>query len=357
MKLSPGKKNRGIAVLVALVAVTVLTILAGIFAYSMKVETHLAANANHDQQFYWIGVAGAQYACYVLDQDKGSSHSDKMQYWAGGPGEGPQTNGPGLLYPISHVDVSDAGWCELEMIDGERKVNINSAPAPLLQQVFNNMQMDPGDAATISDSILDWIDPDDATRAAGAESDYYQGQNPPYYAKNAPMDDITELWSVKGVKELIERGQENAATAAGTLPRHNLGLGHALAGADNQVITFDDFTKYFTTLSSGKIDINTADADSLMLIPGMDQQSAESIIKFRSGVSGQDGETPIQNPGQLAAAGVDPRVAGQIGQFTTVKSSVWEVHITAHIGEFAREFVAVVAVTGSHASIVEFYGK
>ena len=37
------------------------------------------------------------------------------------------------------------------------------------------MGADAGDISLVSDSILDWIDADDATRPAGAESDYYQG--------------------------------------------------------------------------------------------------------------------------------------------------------------------------------------
>ncbi|HSY18181.1 MAG TPA: hypothetical protein VK815_07600 [Candidatus Acidoferrales bacterium] len=62
MKISPGKKNRGIAVIVALVAVTVLTIMAGLFWYSMKVETRLASNANNDEQMLWMGRAGRAQA-------------------------------------------------------------------------------------------------------------------------------------------------------------------------------------------------------------------------------------------------------------------------------------------------------
>jgi len=66
MRITRSKKNRGIAVIVALIAVTVLTILAGAFAYSMKVETHLASNANHDEQMLWMGRAGVEMARYVV---------------------------------------------------------------------------------------------------------------------------------------------------------------------------------------------------------------------------------------------------------------------------------------------------
>ena len=66
MKIVFTRKKRGFAVLIALVAVTVLTLLAGAFAYAMKIETRLAANTNDDEQFYWIGRGGVERACWWL---------------------------------------------------------------------------------------------------------------------------------------------------------------------------------------------------------------------------------------------------------------------------------------------------
>ena len=47
---------------VPLVAVTVLTLLAGAFAYAMKIETRLAFNTNKDEEFYWMGRGGVERA-------------------------------------------------------------------------------------------------------------------------------------------------------------------------------------------------------------------------------------------------------------------------------------------------------
>ena len=58
-----------IAVIVALVAVTVLTLLAGAFAYAMKIETRLAANSNNDEQMLWLGRAGVELARGALVWD------------------------------------------------------------------------------------------------------------------------------------------------------------------------------------------------------------------------------------------------------------------------------------------------
>ena len=86
MKISFRKKNRGIAVIVALVAVTVLTILAGAFAYSMKIETRLAANANNDEQMLWLGRAGVELARYVISLENNQPYD---ALFVSGPAPGP----------------------------------------------------------------------------------------------------------------------------------------------------------------------------------------------------------------------------------------------------------------------------
>ena len=68
------------------------------------------------------------------------------------------------------------------------------------------MGVAPGEATPIVNSILDWIDPDDQTHPEGAETQYYQGLNPPYAAKNGPIDDISELLLIKGVTPEIYYG-------------------------------------------------------------------------------------------------------------------------------------------------------
>ncbi len=119
------------------------------------------------------------------------------------------------------------------MIEQESKFNINTADAPLLQQVLTTMGVDASNISVVSDSIQDWIDPDDATRPAGAESDYYQGLMPPYYAKNAPIDDIEELQLIKGVTPLMFKGgsvaDPNARSSITTRLRQRAGPGTGLS--------------------------------------------------------------------------------------------------------------------------------
>jgi general secretion pathway protein K len=356
MKISLSKKNRGMAVIVALIAITVLTIIAGAFAYSMKVETHLAANSNNDEQMLWMGRAGVELARYVIALENNQPYDALNQIWAGGPGAGTETNSALMGLSLTDYPVG-AGTISVKIIDLERKVNINAAAPQLLQQVLTVQGADASKISEVSDSILDWIDPDDATRPAGAESDYYQGQNPPYYAKNAPMDDASELLLIKGVTMAMFNGGSETNDQGAAFQHHQLGFGHRPGEEPNYLFGLKDV---FTPFGSGKININTADTTVLQLIPGVDQSSAEAIVKWRAGPDGAEGtedDTPFMGPGQLAAAGVNPQAIGQIGNFITTKSTAFEVHVTARIADYSREFIAVIWRSGPQPLVVEFYWK
>ncbi len=357
MKISFQKKNRGIAVIVALVAVTVLTILAGAFAYSMKIETRLAANATNDEQLLWLGRAGVELARYVISLENNQPYDALNQIWAGGPGAGAETNSAiyGLKldnFPVGEHSVS------VKIIDLERKVNVNTAPQQplLIQQVLTVMGADAGDISAVSDSIQDWVDPDDATRPGGAESDYYQGMNPPYYAKNAPVDDLAELMLVKGVTFAMFKGGSATNSQGAAFQHHKMGLGHTFSEEPNYAFGLQDV---FTPFGTGKININTADANVLQLI--VDTTSATEIMKHRAGPDGQDGtedDTPFRNVGELGSIQARPAVPGMnLNDICTTKSSTFEVHVTAHIGELNREFVAVLWRGGPNVQTVEFYWK
>ena len=68
MKIRPTQSRRGIALIIVLIVIVVLGILAGGFAYSMKVETTLARHASFSSELDWLGRAGVEVAKWVLSQ-------------------------------------------------------------------------------------------------------------------------------------------------------------------------------------------------------------------------------------------------------------------------------------------------
>jgi general secretion pathway protein K len=279
------------------------------------------------------------------------------QIWAGGPGGEGETNSPLLGASMDNYQIG-AGTISVKIIDLERKVNVNTANSPELQQVLTVMGVDANDISVVSDSILDWRDADDAPRIAGAESDYYQGLNPPYYAKNAPIDNLAELLLIKGVTPEMYWGVSSTNQLPGKFQKPKLGFGTAPGQTPDYPFGLKDI---FTPFSSGQININTADANVLSTIPGMDETAAESIIKYRSGPDGVDAtedDTPFRSVGQLAAAGISSALVGQISRYCTVGSSVFEVHITAKIGDSTRDYTAILwRNTGTDIEVVSFWWK
>src|SRR5262245_62521011 len=79
----------GIALIIVMISIFVLTILAGGFAYSMKVETRLALNANSETELEWLGRSGIEKARWILAEQlkiPQEPYDGLDQVWAGGPG-------------------------------------------------------------------------------------------------------------------------------------------------------------------------------------------------------------------------------------------------------------------------------
>ena len=351
MKVYRPTARRGFAVIVVLVAVTVLSILAGALAVFMKVESQLAQNGNDDEKLLWIGRAGVERACWILAQEPGGA-SSLRQIWAGGSGDGPETNGPLVGLSLDNFPVGD-GSVSLHIIEQESKINVNRADTALLDQLLTTMGADAGAISLVADSIQDWIDPDDAARPAGAESDFYQGLTPPYNAKNAPIDDIEELQLIKGITPEMFKGTPPDPNA--TFQHHKLGFGNAPGQEPDYVFGLRDV---LTPYSNGKINLNTADTNVLGCIPGVDGEAIQNIMNFRSSESGLDSPSGvIQNLGQITSLVPNPLGQQQINRYGTVRGDTYEVHATAQAGTSQREFIAVVMRAGNTVRVVGFHPK
>lgn len=357
MKIKFHKNSSGMALIMVMIAIAIFSALAAALWASMKVETELARHADNEQQLLWLGRSGVEYARWILSQHPVNERYDSLnQLWAGGPGSSGETNSALSGISMENYPVG-AGTISLKIIDLERKVNVNTANSPELQQVLTVMGVNADDISVVSDSILDWRDADDAPRVAGAESDYYQGLNPPYYAKNAPIDNLAELLFVKGVTPEMYWGSSATNHTPGTFQKLKLGFGTTPGQAPDYPF---GLAEIFTPFSSGQINVNTANLNVLQSIPGMDVTTAESIIKYRSGPDGVEAtedDTPFRTVSQLAAAGVSAAAVQQLSRYCTVNSSTFEVHIIAKVGDSTREYTAILYRNGVNLQIVSFWWK
>ena len=177
--------QRGMVLVIVLWIVTLLAVMAGGFAYSMRVETRLATSAVERAQARALAEAGVAYAlAWQLDPDA-------QKQW-------PPNGDP-------HEWMFGGGRLRIEVVDASGLVNLNDPSPDLLKGLLAGVGVEAGDQERLAAAIQDWWDPDDQPAPQGAESAEYRaaGRAGP---KNAPFESIEELGQVLGMtRELYAR--------------------------------------------------------------------------------------------------------------------------------------------------------
>lgn len=353
MRVRSSNRRQGIALIIVMIVITILATLAAGLAYSMKVETRLARNASFEPEMELLGRSGVELARYILAMQLRipgqGQYTALNQKWANGPAT---TNE--LLIDIHLEDnVVGAGRFSIRIKDLERKYNltmIREGQTDVLQRALALIGVDPSDVSTIVDSYLDWIDPDDANHVRGAESNEYLHLNPanPYAAKNGLMDDITEFLMVKGITPEIFWGSGRTGVPIGWSASNRPRGGSAyMQSSQPQAESSVGLVDLFTTISGAgaAVNINTASAEVLQLLPGMDPSLARAIVDTRAGPDHADGtedDTPFEQRGDLGAIpGIDTGIINIIGRYMTLQSFLFQVEIDAQIGDYHKNYVAL----------------
>jgi type II secretory pathway component PulK len=357
MRIYPPRRDRGIALIIVMMVILVLAVLAGGFAYSIKVETRLARNTAWESDMEWLGRSGVERAKYCLAMHLAApppenAYAGLNQQWAGAPPN--PTNE--VLAAITLKDVQlGPGKFNVTIQDLERKFNlsaISESNPMILERALLLVGADSADIPTITDSYFDWVDADNKTHLAGAESPDYLRMDAPYYAKNGPVDDIRELLLIKGMTEQIFWGTTRVGAAVERdrngkpLPTRRR-LSPYLENMQNMqtsgVGLYDLFVPFH---GAGRmVNINTASSEVLQ-VAGLDPGMADALIAARNGPDAQPGtedDIPFLNMNDaLGAIGADPGTAAAVGASFTTMSRVFEVTVDAEIGAHHRRFVALV---------------
>ncbi|MEW6068961.1 MAG: hypothetical protein AB1610_11815 [Nitrospirota bacterium] len=216
----------GIALMLVLWVMVLITAIVAEFAYSMRTEVNITNNFKQNEEAYYAAIAGIEQAKAEL-----LSAGDKMYL---------DEQGNLIISDDSKVPERKGRFgntvYSYEIVDEDRKLNINSADAEQLRYIFKNSGVEGEGLDTIIDSIFDWRDADNLHRLNGAEEDYYQSLEEPYSCKDSSFDIIEELLLVKGITPEILYGPEK-----------------------NKDSQYKGAAQYLTAKSSGMVNINTAD--------------------------------------------------------------------------------------------------
>jgi type II secretory pathway component PulK len=194
------RRDRGVALVLVLWIMAVLTLLMYAFLGEMQVEYALAGSHADGVKAAQLAWSGIDRACARVLNEPLTHHSlsdpwsdDESAFFEVPLGDGVYT----VLRPV-HGDVERVQW---GVDDEASKVHLNLAPRSVLAKL-------PRMTEELADAIVDWRDEDSTPGAAGAEESYYAALQVPYHCKNAAFETIEELLYVKGITPEILYGED-----------------------------------------------------------------------------------------------------------------------------------------------------
>lgn len=198
------KRERGFALLAVMLVLALLGVVAGEFAFSMRLEAAMVRSYREEVQGRHLVEAAVQQAIreILTDSQLVGMAEDALAFH-----RVPTTPLPRLAR--SRVPLG-RGTFSYRITDEEGRLNLNTAPPDRLDRLLAALDVDKQARDVIVDSLQDWKDANELHRANGAESDYYQKLPVPYRARNANLADAAELRQIRGVTREIYVGRPDA---------------------------------------------------------------------------------------------------------------------------------------------------
>lgn len=221
--------NAGIALVMVLWILSLLTIIASAFVSSTRTNTQLMTNLVGLARAQAMADAGIHRAIYAL-----ATPSTDPARWLG--------NGRIHLWNFEGEII------RITIRDESAKIDINSAHDDLLRSLFRYGGLSEQEITQLLDAVLDWRDEDSLRRANGAEAAEYSAARLSYGPTNTRFQTLSELRQVLGMTEPLYR---------------------RIAG--------------LITVYSGQTGINSmiASREVLLALPGVNSEQVDSYIATR----------------------------------------------------------------------------
>lgn len=278
--------SRGIALIVVLWMLALLTIVIGTFAVLARTETLQSRFLFDTTDARYAAEAGLHRAVVEL------RNPDMETRWVA----------DGRPYEFRFGDA----LIEVRIRDETGLIDVNASAQgnpQLLIDLFMSVGLSQEDAELMIAAIQDWIDPDDEARVMGAEEEEYFSAGYPYGPVNAPFGTVAELQQVIGMsRELF------------------------LAVKDS------------ITVHSGRGNFNPAFAPASVLrtLPDLDEEAARQFIEERSQYRPGD-QMQLALPDGTLVTQRGSGLTHTIAVRATLESGTWsEIEATIRLGTDSR---------------------
>lgn len=279
-----GELQRGVAVLTAMLVVTLGTMIA----------VNMMWRASLDQRRASAGLAADQGIAYLQGAEAWAGdilRQDRVEF--------PQSDHLGELWALELPPLPvDGGAISGRLEDLQGRFNLNNLVTPQgepdslslaqFERLLATLGLDP----SVAGAVVDWLDADGETLFPnGAEDDAYAATNPPYRTPNWPITSSSELLAMSGIE---------AEGYRALLP-------------------------YVTALPSGTtLNVNTSSAPVLAsLSDAIDLARAASLVEQRGDIGFAGIESTF---GSLVEPDVNARIAGTSDYFLLTATVVLGTH-------------------------------
>jgi general secretion pathway protein K len=311
MMRSHNIRKRGSILIYVVWAVMLLSLFAASVGSRAVFALGLTERLSEQLRASYIARGAAHHAALALGHDDSLTVDGLNEPWANSPTLFREHALAGGWFHIVAPDET-GGQRRYGLTDEERRINLNAAPADVLQKVFEIAGgMSEADASQLAAAIEDWRDEDDRQRPLGAEGLYYRSLRDGYECKDGPLETMEELLLIRGVTPPLYRNLE----------------------------------PHLTVYGSGPLNLNTAGPTALLAL-GLSELGVDGLLAFRSGEDGLEGTSDDRRLASVAA------LESELKAFVPVEdlARLAQLAQAKVLGVGSTEFRALIEAHAGHAS-------
>lgn len=283
--------NRGAILVVVMVIMALSSLLAASLLFRMHAESAASSASLRGEQAYAAAFSGIRRAMTLAAGDDWYDNPELLK------NQFVFDDGVNRWYFTVYAhDPNDHYSPRYGLSDHSGRIDLNAADGDALLALPNMTD-------ELVDALLDYRDEDDATRAQGAEQDYYDQLEYPYLIPNGPFDSVEELLMVKGFTAAVVYGEDanlngildaNEDDGDDSFPPDNRDgmLDRGLMG----LLALDISTTNTDSQGRGRVNILSADREELEAA-GLSEQTVRFILVVR-----REDEDMLSHPSGLLEA-------------------------------------------------------
>ncbi len=327
-----GREETGIAMMLALVAVFLLTTAVLATWSGVNLTSDIAVSSARETQAGYLARSGLALVSAALADD-GTDVDSFDDDWA-------------AANEMGAIPIADVGWAVGKVSDEEGKLNVldivngdgesdefTELAEIRLLDLLMIIGLEESRAEEIVNSLVDWMDLDGTVTGFGAESSHYQSLSPGYSCPDTHVMTIDELALVKGIGPVL------------------------LYQGEGDVPPLTDFITVYGEVRAGdhqrRVNINTAPVEVLMaLSPEMDPQFAEEIVISRA----EDPFGSVAGIKNVPGYPGDEIYSNELERLMDVKSSHFSARITGETQAASSQAYGVFKRAGNSVKLVYYKG-